>query len=230
MAIPSVSVTTDNEYEDISSFSSIDSYKPEPFTGFKDSEAPEQPLLKNDTIVGKGQLENDDSVGDQHRHSDVHSHHSSSTLKRPTSNSIEKMVTHNALEGNSETVDSLKKEGLNLDKKGTPDITAPVTNSAHDAAFPEEYRLETETGLVKLKTLETLRREDSRVSGAKKEQGHDHTDAHSTRSKATAYSQGSSLESDKLNIAVEKNKKRIEKYQKHKGEKGIKGFFHRIFD
>lgn len=46
MPVPSVTVTTDNEYEDISSFSSIDSYKPEPFTGFKDSEAPEQPLLK----------------------------------------------------------------------------------------------------------------------------------------------------------------------------------------
>ncbi|CAI4922244.1 ANL_collapsed_G0021070.mRNA.1.CDS.1 [Saccharomyces cerevisiae] len=230
MPVPSVTVTTDNEYEDISSFSSIDSYKPEPFTGFKDSEAPEQPLLKNDTIVGKGQLEDDSNVDDQHRHSDVHSHHSSSTLKRPTSNSIEKMVTHNALEGNSETVDSLKEDGLNLNKKALPDITAPITNSAHDAAFPEEYRLETETGLVKLKTLESLKREDSRVSSTKKEHINDHTDMHSTRSKVTTNSQGSSLEPNKLNMAVEKNKKRIEKYQKHKSEKGIKGFFHRIFD
>ncbi|EJS43632.1 YGR126W [Saccharomyces arboricola H-6] len=230
MPVPSVTVTTDNEYEDISSFSSIDSYKPEPFTGFKDSQAPEQPLLKNDTIIGKGQSETDDNADDQHRHSDVHSHHSSSTLKRPTSNSIEKMVTHNAMEGTSETVDSLKKEGLNLSKKATPDITAPVTNSAHNTAFPEEYRLETETGLVKLKTLETLKREDSRVSSTKKEHNHDHTDTLSTRSKATTYSQGSSLESDKLNTAVEKNKKKIEKYQKHKSEKGIKGLFHRMFD
>ncbi|CAI4062492.1 hypothetical protein SKDZ_07G3690 [Saccharomyces kudriavzevii ZP591] len=230
MPVPSVSVTTDNEYEDISSFSSIDSYKPEPFTGFKDSQAPEQPLLKNDTIVGKAQSENEENIDEQHRHSDVYSHHSSSTLKRPSSNSIEKMITHNALEGNSETADSLKREGLNLNKKALPDITAPVTNSAHNGAFPEEYRLETETGLVKLKTLETLKREDSRVSSAKKEHTNDHADAHSTRSKVTTYSQGSSLESDKLNMAVEKNKKKIEQYRKHKSEKGIKGFFHRIFD
>lgn len=54
----------------------------------------------------------------------------------------------------TETKESLYDLGVSAEKPG-PDLLNPPVK---DPIFPEEYRLETETGLVKLKTLESLGR------------------------------------------------------------------------
>lgn len=210
--------STDTEFDDISSFSSIDSYKPQPFTGFENGE--EQ---------GQGQLQ---------EQGDLVSRASTNTLSKPDSNAIEKVVTHNALSGNVETKESLQKEGLNLKDKSVPDINAPLTSTSETAAFPEEYRIETQTGLVKLKTLNDLSRKDTRVSiGSNDKISRKSTDKgnHSIKSgqesgQDEVLSSHSSYDPHNLENAIEKNKHEIEKYQKHKHEKGIKGFVHRLFD
>ncbi|SMN18096.1 similar to Saccharomyces cerevisiae YGR126W Putative protein of unknown function [Maudiozyma saulgeensis] len=211
-----VNSQTDTEFDDISSFSSVDSYKPEPFTGV-DSDIKKDDtnndLVRNDTVLTSRHTDeshNMDRTGSRD-HSDVHSKASNTTLKKLDSNAVERVVTHNALNDHSETVDSLRAKGEEFDKAGLPDINSPITHASEEARFPEEYAIETDTGLVKMKTIETLKREDTRVSkGSKKEEGQS--------------------EAAKMEAAVERNRKDIEKYQKHKKEKGVKGFFHRMFD
>lgn len=205
--------STDNEFDDISSFSSIDSYKPQAFTGFE------------------GEQEN---VQD---HDDTLSRASSNTLRRPNSNAIEKVVTKNAVNDNVETKESLQKEGLDLKNKPIPDINAPVTAEAGDSVFPEEYRLETETGLVKLKTLDDLSRKNTRVSigsdgrmSRKSSNKENASTASKNGSGDVVLSDETPYDAHNIHDAVEKNKHEIEKYQKHKHEKGLKGFVHRLFD
>ncbi|QLQ79875.1 hypothetical protein HG537_0C05230 [Torulaspora globosa] len=151
------------------------------------------------------------------------------TLSRRTSNAIEKVVTHNALQGKAETADSLKQEGLNLKSKAIPDINDPISAGATATQFPEEYRIETQTGLVKLKTLTELSRNDTRVSttSSGKKSSHKEQDQRSNDSKSQEQAY---LKAHNLQQAIEKNKHAIEKYQRHKNEKGLKGFLHRIFD
>lgn len=76
-----------------------------------------------------------------------------------------------------------------------------------------------------MKTLETLKRKSTQVSR--------NSDL-SSKDKSISKSQSNKSEvsdiAQKINMAVERNKKEIAKYQKHKSEKGIKGFFHRMFD
>lgn len=198
---------TDYDLEDISSFSSQDSYKPEPFMG------PEEPRI-GDTMSRKST-----NVSATTHTDDVHSRHSAGTIKKMNSNAIEKVVTNNALTGNSETIESLKAKGLDLERKAVPDFNAPLTTMASQQ-FPEEYRLETDTGLVKMKTLDTLKRKSTQYS--------------ETDNLSQSKSQNSTPEMNdtvkKINLAVERNKKQLEKYQKHRSEKGIKGFIHRLFD
>lgn len=217
----SSSTHSDGDFEDISSFSSIDSYKPEPFTGkLKDNKSDNEhelvsdgpALLKNDTLM-KVETNGQDKTGD------IQSRASSSTLRRNDSNAIEKVVTHNALNNNSETIESLQAKGLDINTKAIPDINAPMTHSHSE--FPEEYQMETDTGLVKIKTIETLKRQDTRVSA---------TRVSTKESNANSKPQEKGLNATKLNQAVEKNRKELEKYQRHKKEKGVKGFFHRLFD
>ncbi|CAB4252013.1 similar to Saccharomyces cerevisiae YGR126W Putative protein of unknown function [Maudiozyma barnettii] len=207
---------TDTEFDDISSFSSVDSYKPEPFTGVEDGtkkNTTNNDLVRNDTVLSNrhsGESHNIDRTGSRD-HSDVHSKVSNTTLKKLDSNAVEKVVTHNALNDQSETVDSLRAKGSDLEKAALPDINSPLTHAPDDSKFPEEYAIETNTGLVKMKTIETLKKEDTRVSGG------------STKEQEKN-------EAARMQVTIEKNRKDIEKYQKHKKEKGVKGFFHRMFD
>lgn len=198
-----------DNFDEVSSFSSEDSYQPEVFTGPTDLSSD-----KNSSLSRSG-----------------------TALNHRDSNTIEKIVTHNAIQGNAETADSLAKEGLNLKSKAIPDVNGPITAKTQESQFPEEYRIETETGLVKLKTLTGLSRNDTRVSvgssgrSSKKSSGKKSSDGEvdqvisADKSQEKAYASAYNLEQ-----AIEKNKHNIEKYQKHKHEKGIKGFVHRLFD
>lgn len=214
--------STDNEFDDISSFSSIDSYKPEPFTGVEASSDKQ-------------------ALDDVH---DTRSHGSAATLQKATSNSIEKVVSRNAINGNVETAESLKKEGLDLKNKAIPDINAPINAGSDTAQFPEEYRIETETGLVKLKTLNDLSRNDTRVSvgsngkisrkgssGQKSAISKHSNETKSTHGKSDAEPVDPSLyDAHNVEETVERNRQKIARYEKHKHEKGLKGFVHRLFD
>lgn len=218
----SIANSNDNEFDDISSFSSIDSYKPEPFTGV---ETPSDTHALDDV-------------------QDTRSRGSASTLQKPTSNSIEKVVSQNAIDGNAETAQELKKEGLDLKNKAVPDINAPINAGSDTAQFPEEYRIETETGLVKLKTLNDLSRNDTRVSvgsngkisrkgsqGQKSDISRHTNETKSTHGKSDAEPVDQSLyDPHNVEETVERNRQKIAKYQKHKHEKGLKGFVHRLFD
>ncbi|CCC70155.1 hypothetical protein NCAS_0E00850 [Naumovozyma castellii] len=222
--------STEHDFEDVSSFSSIDSYQPEPFTGVKEPTA-YKGTDRKDTLSGDEtelkQEHTNATATSSHTKDGITSRTSMSTLRRPDSNAIERVITSNAKEGNTETLGSLAAKGLDLNKKATLDINAPLTSNPADVAFPEEYNLETETGLVKAKTIETLRRETSRVSSTRRGD-----DVVSHKSQATGKSQRSaqSLQAEKLNLAVEKNKKELEKIEKHKHQKGLKGFMNRLFD
>lgn len=203
-----------NEFDEVSSFSSIDSYQPQPFTG---DQSPD-------------------------KHADLYSPKSSSgsTVHQQDSNTIEKVVTHNAVNGYSETAESLKRAGLDPNKKALPDINNPITGNADTSQFPEEYRLETDTGLVKLKTLNDLSRKDTRVSigsdgrisKRSSRSGHnDNTIEQELDTEETEKAQKEATQdAQNLEHAIEKNKHNIDKFRKHKHEKGIKGFVHRLFD
>ncbi|QLL33017.1 hypothetical protein HG536_0D05390 [Torulaspora globosa] len=200
---------TSNSFDDISSISSVDSYQPEAFTG-QDVQS-----FEHKSLASEG----------------------ATTLGRRASNAIEKVVTHNALQGRAETADSLKKEGLNLKSKAIPDINDPISAGAAATQFPEEYRIETQTGLVKLKTLTELSRNDTRASVgssgklSKKSSGRKTSDYEENQVGGDGKSQGQAyLNAHNLQQAIEKNKQAIQKYQKHKHEKGLKGFLHRLFD
>lgn len=204
---------TDYDLEDISSFSSQDSYKPQPFRGPSDSHVGEAISRKSTNVSNGTHMD------------DTHSRNSESTLKKMNSNAVERVVTHNALAGNSETIESLREKGLDLEKKAVPDFNAPLTTSGTQQ-FPEEYRLETDTGLVKMKTLETLKRKSTQASDSSRQSKRQSP----VQSQAQDEDQGQDDTMKKINMAVERNKKQLEKYQKHKKEKGVKGFFHRLFD
>ena len=228
---------TDTEFDDISSFSSVDSYKPEPFTGTEDGvkhDTDMSNLMKDDTVVSGNQdmykKDPDSSTIEKTRsrdHSDVHSKVSNTTLKKLDSNAVERVVTHNALNDNSETVESLRAKDNQLREAALPDINSPLSHTSGGNQFPEEYGIETNTGLVKMKTIETLKKEKSRTSSSRHARYDDESDLTQHSSDAAAQQAATNA---KLETAIERNRKDIENYQKHKHEKGVKGFFHRIFD
>lgn len=229
-----VTSSTDTEFDDISSFSSVDSYKPEPFTGTEDGVPVQQDegpnLLRNDTILDEQQKRNLNNSGsrDINRstsrgsgaadNSDVHSKVSNTTLKKLDSNAVERMITHNAVQNNSETVESLKKQGLGQKGAFLPDINSPLTHTSTHNAFPEEYQIETTTGLVKLKTIETMK--NAEESGA---------DSTKAKDDAKSENEGPTAE-EKIQKAIARNQKDIEKYQRHKNSSGLMGMIHKIFD
>lgn len=230
---------TDSDFEDVSSFSSIDSYKPEPFTGNyidnPERDAVDTTLMKNDTIIRhdtRTTMGSTNTNATQTAAQEPKKKTSTHTLQTQTSRDVERTVTHNAMNDNVETVESLAAQGLAGNQTAPPDINAPLTMSK-TSEFPEEYNIETDTGLVKMKTIETLKRQTSRVSTQK-----------SMKSKAESTTSGRSFSSfkssltdppqnqltaDKLNKAVEKNRKQLDKYKKGKESKGIKGFFSNLF-
>lgn len=235
---------TDSDFEDVSSFSSIDSYQPEPFTGkLEDSSErdPDTTLMKNDTIIRqetRGSATTTTTAGTGSTTRELNSKTSATTLQKHTSADIERVVTHNALNDHVETVESLAAMGLDGSRKSIPDINAPITMTK-TSEFPEEYNIETDTGLVKMKTIETLRRQTSRVSSTNKsvksksestKSGKSSKSTSSFKSAMTESNNQGQLTADKLNKAVEKNRKELEKYKKSKDQKGFKGFFTKMFD
>lgn len=240
-SMTTVSSSTDTEFDDVSSFSSVDSYKPEPFTGTEDGVHPQQQegngLIRNDTVLdGERSVDNSTSrdinrstsstrsTASTHGpdNSDVHSRVSNTTLKKLDSNAVERMISHNAVQNNSESVEALKKEGLGRKGSYLPDINTPLTHTSTHAAFPEEYQIETTTGLVKLKTIETMKNTADAAEEPKDKNAKDNSDA-------TSEDEGPSRE-ERIRSAIERNKKDIEKYQKHKDATGLMGMIHRIFD
>lgn len=240
---------TDIDFDDVSSFSSIDSYRPEPFTGDLDNNSKiDTTLMESDTIVKHDTRTTVNSTAtnntttssattstplSQRRSQELNSMNSSNTLRKHYSRSVERRMTNNALKDNVESIESLAAKGLNGSQRIIPDINSPLTMT-RTAEFPEEYNIETETGLVKMKTIETLRRQTSRVSTQKSVK----SKAESIKSNKTSKSFASSLVDDpnegkltaaKLNKAVERNRKELEKMKKRKEQKGIKGFFSKLF-
>ncbi len=189
-------------------------------------------LVKNDTIIRHDTRGSTATNGTHTPTQGLNSKTSANTLQKQTSQSVERTMTHNALNDNVETVETLAAKGLDGTQKTVPDVNTPLTMTK-TSEFPEEYNIETDTGLVKMKTIETLKRQTSRVSTQR-----------SMKSKAESTKSGKSLSSfkssltepeqsqltaDKLNKAVEKNRKQLEKYNKAKESKGIKGFFSKMF-
>ncbi|CAR24387.1 uncharacterized protein KLTH0F14696g [Lachancea thermotolerans CBS 6340] len=204
---------------ELSSLSSSDSFEPRAFEG---------PPSEIKSLEPEGSVQASPSIDSK----DFHRVKSNGTLRKQDSNAIEQIMTHNATEGRSETVESLKKNGLNLQKKAIPDINNPAANYKN-CAFPEEYQMETDTGLVKAQTLHGLNRLESRTSGRSgASQKKSIRTANSTTNSdlASANNTINGLDGEKLRRAVEKNQKKIDKYQKHKSSGGLRRFLGKIFD
>lgn len=213
--------TTGGTDMELSSLSSTESFEPQAFTGVDPSV--EQPTIDHEL---EDEIDPEPLSGNPVRPNseEILSVRSSNTLKKLDSNAIEKVLTHNAVEGNTETLESLKTRGLDLRKKAIPDYNNPAMHTDR-SQFPEEYQIETETGLVKVKTLQSLNRLDTRVSLGSKPSTNQNMEAESAHDEQRPVG----YDEEKLKKAVDKNKKEIEKYQKHKHEKGIKGFMSRLF-
>lgn len=232
------SITLESDFDDISSFSSIDSFQPEPFrgelnAGEKRTELSNDPveIYADDIDMGNTTISKSDTLTS----TDLNSKPSSHTLRNTGLSAVEKVVTQNVLQDNVETVESLSQKTVRSpESRGIVDLNRPVTMS--NAEFSEEYNIETDTGLVKMKTIETLKRQSSRVSSLKSRPESTRTVKSNKSSKSFTKSitdtSGGSLTAEKLNNAVEKNRKELEKYQRQKSkpQKGIKGLFSKIFD
>lgn len=216
-------------YEDVSSFSSVDSYQPEPFMG-------PQVMEEDKSAVGES---------------------FSSSRVGSGSGSISSYKT--ALRGDEYPskpkiavgVEKPRYGGLRTGSSSLPDINRPLSYTPDGQLLPDEYNMETDTGLVNVKSLENLRKKHSRASSTlgsphmvqdsrsiRSRQGSPNIQSKYHDSLSATLSLASSLESsksevlnpEKLNRAIERNKRQIEKYQRRKREKGLKGFVHRIFD
>ncbi|CCF57185.1 hypothetical protein KAFR_0C01920 [Kazachstania africana CBS 2517] len=223
-------MSIEQDVEDISSFSSIESYKPEPFVGqgiarentdelefqsnLKDAQSHTSEKFQEEQVDPLKQVQTNDSFWSFRSVSNT-SRTSSKNLKKQRSRDIERIVTQNAMLGKAETVDSLRATGLDLTKRAVPDINSPIS---HESKLIDESKFETDTGLIKTKTLETLNRSNTRNSSSKRKiLGNDNSNT-------------SGLDPERMNMVVERNRKKLEKYQQHKKEKGLKGFFYKIFD
>lgn len=104
---------------------------------------------------------------------------------------------------------SLAKLQLEVSKTHTgPNINGPISSTDEPAAFPQEYEVETDAGLVRQKTIQELH---------KIQTGED--------------IQANEEQVNKLSKQVERNKKDIENYEKHKHEKNFfKKLFYKIVD
>lgn len=205
---------------ELSSLSSSDSFEPKAFEG-------------NPVELKRRETNSASSVSSSGNPKDANSIRSNGTLRKQDSNVIEQIMTHNATEGRSETVDSLQRNGLNINQKAVPDYNNPAANFTN-CEFPEEYQLETDTGLVKVQTLQKLNRLESRTSirsgnSQRKSMRSTPSTDHSI-SPSAGRSSNSGLDAEKLRKAVEKNKRQIDKYQKHKASGGLKKFLGKIFD
>ncbi|CUS21872.1 LAQU0S04e02718g1_1 [Lachancea quebecensis] len=204
---------------ELSSLSSSDSFEPRAFEG---------PPSEFKSIASESSAQPSPSIDTK----DFHPVKSNGTLRKQDSNVIEQIMTHNATEGRSETVESLKKNGLDLKKKAIPDINNPAANYKN-CAFPEEYQMETDTGLVKAQTLHGLNRLESRNSGrsgASQKKSIRTGNSTTNSDSASASNTINGLDGEKLRKAVEKNQKKIDKYQRHKASGGLRKFIGKIFD
>ncbi|SCU80021.1 LADA_0B04610g1_1 [Lachancea dasiensis] len=210
---------------ELSSLSSSDSFEPQAFEG-----GPVE--LKSPSPIRR--LETQESFETTRRVLDSVSSNPTIKEQAPAENEKPLVVggrTNQELP--SETLESLQKDGLDLQKKGAADVIGSMTNGMN-CEFPEEYNIETDTGLVKAVTLQQLNRLESRTSmrsGASQRRSVKSSiaslelpDSTSLKSSGT-----SSLDPEKLRRAVEKNQKQLEKYQKRKKSKGITGLLSKLF-
>ena len=137
------SSVTDIDFDDVSSFSSIDSYKPEPFTGDLDNNSKiDTTLMESDTIVKHDTRTTVNSTAtnntttssattstplSQRRSQELNSMNSLNTLRKHYSRSVERRMTNNALKDNVESIESLAAKGLNGSQRIIPDINSPLT-------------------------------------------------------------------------------------------------------
>lgn len=91
------------------------------------------------------------------------------------------------------------------------DVVNP-TGHEQDALFPEEYQVETETGLVRSTTALSLQKSRPRQNSS-------HNEDEDTGTGSIPFS---GLTKEKLDKAVEKNRRALEK------QKNGKGFFHKL--
>ncbi|SCV02944.1 LAMI_0H04236g1_1 [Lachancea mirantina] len=143
------------------------------------------------------------------------------------SNRIEQVMSHNAIEDKTETPDTLKREGLDLRKKALPDFNNPAMN-ADQSEFPEEYQIETDTGLVKVKTLQKLNRLESRGSAASASKPSSPSKA-ADADAADEEEQKSPYDASKLQKAIHKNEKEINMYHHHHGYEKFINIMDKLF-
>ncbi|CDO94303.1 unnamed protein product [Kluyveromyces dobzhanskii CBS 2104] len=131
--------------------------------------------------------------------------------KMSTRKDVDDYVKESIVNGETDNIDSLKATKLNLEKKSIPGFNQPAMEGAE---FPEEYEIETRTGLVKVSTLHKLNRLDTRVT----------TGSGKKSAKENASSSG--YDNDKLKQCIDRNQKEIENYHKRSG---FKKFIDKLF-
>ncbi|KAH3900923.1 uncharacterized protein SCDLUD_002383 [Saccharomycodes ludwigii] len=151
--------------------------------------------------------------------------------KELDSNKLDKIISHNAIKGNVETKESLAKSGLNLNKAELDPLQETLSHGSNNEIFPEEYQLETKTGLVKMKTIEGL----NRVTTSTTPQSSINTDIDGLMydndlgdEDQISIKQEShipkGINEEQIEKVVERNKKEIEKYQEQKHHHGFRKF------
>lgn len=122
-----------------------------------------------------------------------------------TREEVDEYIKDNIKNGETDSIESLKEENLDISKKSIPSYNIPASERAE---FPEEYEIETRTGLVKAETLHKLNRLDTRIS------------THSSKPESVG------SEEQKLRKCIEKNQKEIDNY-KHRS--GFRKFIGKLF-
>ncbi|QGN14694.1 protein YGR126W [Kluyveromyces marxianus] len=136
-----------------------------------------------------------------------HSNSTSSPVSKVvTPRDVEEYVKENALIDDTESVTSLKASNIDLKKKAIPDFNQPAIDGAE---FPEEYEVETRTGLVKVSTLHKLNRQDTRVT------------QHSSKKGIEKEHEPHGYNAEKLQKRIEQNQKEIDNYHNRSGFKKL---------
>ncbi|CCE62961.1 hypothetical protein TPHA_0D03250 [Tetrapisispora phaffii CBS 4417] len=209
--------TTDSEnFDDVSSFNSDNSYTPQEFIG--------------DTLGKESSTKMDDRASHlSHAIKETRSGTSdNNTIKPVTSNDVHRIVSRNIMDNNVESEEALKTQLTNMESRRA-DIILPASMEGN-SNFPEEYTMETTTGLVPVKTLEDIKKKKT-IDSENSRKSLVSSELKASKSNNTVKSRNEGgLNPAKLNAAVEKNKEELEKYQHHKTEKNpIKKMLFKLF-
>lgn len=124
--------------------------------------------------------------------------------KSATREIVEEYIKDNVRNDDTESIQSLQEDKLDLNKKAIPGFNTYVPEGS---SFPEEYDIETRTGLVKVSTLQKLNRVETVPS------------THSTKKQQE-------LDPERLKKRIERNQKEIDKQKNpNKFQKFIKSLF-----